>query len=115
MNNNSASISNVNNINVGLPVSPALTTSPNSNLQSHANVPQRQQKSSNFSNLSAGMNAIRVSSNLNSANAKSGLSNCIVSMSDDGETKSDNKITDNGLNNDSNINMDDLDWLKFDI
>lgn len=116
--NNNATANNANlNNSFASPISPASTSSPNSSFPSSTNISQRQQRSSNFSNLSAGMNAIKVSSNLNSANAKSGLSNCIVSMNDDNETISDNKISDNGINNnnDKNINMDDLDWLKFDI
>lgn len=79
------------------------TTSPQSpntsNLSSQLQSPQdiQQQKPTNFSNLSAGMNAIRMSNN-----PKSGLSKCVV-----------NNTT--NLTNTDDTSMDDLDWLKFDI
>ena len=101
---------------------PSNSTS-NSNLSVNKCSQQRQQKPSNFSNLSAGMNAIRISSA-----GKSGLSKCLANVNDKPQAmqkppKMDNKSStnlntfDSGANNniDTGINMDDLDWLKFDI
>jgi hypothetical protein len=137
-NNNNNNINNNNNF--GSPKSPASLNSPNPTFQintiNNKVSQQRQNKPSNFSNLSAGMNAIRVSS----TTTKSGLSKCVANVNDNENSNKINlkknikpKISDNFINtsngslnnnlnnnttnNNSNNNLDieDLDWLKFDI
>lgn len=98
-----------------------------SNLSVNKFSQQLQQKPSNYSNLSAGMNAIRISST-----GKSGLSKCLANVNDkspsnqkssrvnpktNANANANPNIFEGSTNNHSeaNINMDDLDWLKFDI
>lgn len=112
-----------NNVISGNSNSSPSNSSGNSNLSVNKCSQQRQQKPSNFSNLSAGMNAIRISSA-----GKSGLSKCLANVNDKPQAmqkslKINNKNStnlspfDGGSKNniDTGINMDDLDWLKFDI
>ncbi|VEU21463.1 DEKNAAC102397 [Brettanomyces naardenensis] len=73
-------------------------------------------KNSHFSNLSAGMNAIRQVKNHGSV--PSNLSRSVISSSDtlnrhatDGTSKPSGAPTDGSMR----INIDDLDWLKFDV
>lgn len=91
-NNNSASPQSPNSSNI--------TTQPQSSQETQI----QNQKPTNFSNLSAGMNAIRMFNN-----PKSGLSKCIVN----GNNKTSD--SDNKKNIPTDSSIDDLDWLKFDI
>ncbi|KAF6005761.1 hypothetical protein HII12_005336 [Brettanomyces bruxellensis] len=68
--------------------------------------------STHFSNLSAGMNAIRQVKG--HANGPSSLSKSVVSSDPAGNTSTGNaKATNNGST--LKVNMDDLEWLKFDV